>query len=115
VVAPERKEPEQRVILREPEPVTSAPGIPLRASLDGRPNSITSSAITSVDQGLALLKQRGAKVRMENLDDGSCRLRCSVPNRRQPNLLRTYEVQARDPISALRAVLDQVDRENQTQ
>src|SRR5262249_18294878 len=85
VVTPERKEPEQRVILREPEPVPGGPGHPLRASLDGRPNSVASSAITSYDQGVALLQQRGAKGQLKTLDDGSCRLRWSVPNRRKPN------------------------------
>ncbi len=44
-------------------------------------------------------------------DNGQVKYTCSIPNRQNPHIRRTYEALARDRSSALRAVLDQIDRE----
>jgi hypothetical protein len=36
---------------------------------------------------------------------------CSVPNRQNPNLRRTYEAHAREALAAIQAVLDQMDKD----
>lgn len=45
-------------------------------------------------------------------EPGEWKFGCAVPNRQNPHIRRVYEAQARDPIAAMRAVLDQMGREH---
>jgi hypothetical protein len=44
-------------------------------------------------------------------DNAGWKYSCSLPNRQNPKLRRTYEAKAGDPVAAIRAVLDQLDKE----
>ena len=44
-------------------------------------------------------------------DNGGWKYSCSVPNRQNPTIRRTYEATAGDPVAAVRAVLDQLSQE----
>lgn len=62
---------------------------------------------------LASLRQRGATFqRLETWgNEGEWKFSCSIPNRQNPHIRRTYEAKAADPLLAVRAVIDQVDKE----
>jgi hypothetical protein len=68
---------------------------------------------TTYEQAQALLAARGVKVqRLESTgENGEWKFICSVPNRQNPQISRTYEARATDPIAAVRAVLDQLDKD----
>lgn len=74
----------------------------------------TGGAITSVDQGLHALERYGVKgFRLEQQrETGQWRCTCSIPNKDKPTFKQTYDTTAADPLSALRAVVDQVERDN---
>jgi hypothetical protein len=90
-------------VVAPPAGPVAAPGIALTAG--GR-------AIT-YEQAQALLAARGVKVqRLESTgENGEWKFTCSVPNRQNPQISRTYEARATDPIAAVRAVLDQLDKD----
>jgi hypothetical protein len=44
-------------------------------------------------------------------EQGDWKFTCSVPNRQNPYISRTYEAEAHDPLSAVRGVLDQLDHD----
>jgi hypothetical protein len=44
-------------------------------------------------------------------DQGDWKFTCSIPNRQNPYISRTYEAEAHDPLSAVRGVLDQLDHD----
>jgi hypothetical protein len=44
-------------------------------------------------------------------DQGDWKFTCSVPNKQNPYISRTYEAEAHDPLSAVRGVLDQLDHD----
>jgi hypothetical protein len=46
-------------------------------------------------------------------DQGDWKFTCSVPNRQNAYISRTYEAEAHDPLSAVRGVLDQIDHDQQ--
>ena len=60
-----------------------------------------------------MLRQRGATFqRLETWgDDGEWKFSCAIPNRQNPAIRRTYEARAGDPMVAVRAVIDQIDKE----
>jgi hypothetical protein len=62
---------------------------------------------------LALIRSRGATwVRLETWgDEGEWKFSCSIPNPANMHLRRTYEARAGDPVSAVRAVIEQMDSE----
>lgn len=62
---------------------------------------------------LAVLRQRGATFqRLETWgDDGEWKFSCAIPNSQNPAIRRTYEARAGDPLVAVRAVIDQIDKE----
>src|SRR4051794_11051240 len=81
------------------QPITQTGGVP--------------AAISSVDQGLQALDQRGVKgFRLEQQrDSGLWRCTCSIPSPTNPNFKQIYDKSAADALSALRAVLDQIERD----
>jgi hypothetical protein len=44
-------------------------------------------------------------------DQGDWKFTCSIPNKQNPYISRTYEAEAHDPLSAVRGVLDQLDHD----
>jgi hypothetical protein len=66
----------------------------------------------SFEQARAQLDARGINwYRLETGDPGMFKFSCSVPNRQNRTLSRTYEGQASTEIAAIQAVLDQIDRD----
>jgi len=105
--------------LGKPEPirdtVTSAAPSPLTVSspapitLTGGPGT----QLQTVEQGLAWLEARGARgARLDYQHQAQeWKFVCSVPNKNNPKMWRTHETQARDPRSAVQAVIEQIERE----
>jgi hypothetical protein len=100
-------------VLRQPEvgvqPVaqqTPAPNSPATPPPRG-------SGIANYEQAQGQLAARGVIwQRLETSgDNGEWRFSCSLPNPNNPRLRRTYEGRARDFLSAIQAVLDQIDRD----
>jgi hypothetical protein len=71
------------------------------------------AAISTIDQALATLELHGVKgLRLEQeRDTGQWRCTCSIPDRQNPSQKHTYDTLNADALSALRAVLDQIDRD----
>jgi len=44
---------------------------------------------------------------------GEWKFTCYVPNRQNPKVHRAYDARAKDPLSAIQAVLDKIDQEQQ--
>jgi hypothetical protein len=109
------------VTLNRPEPATPE-SAPLRP--EPRPEvrgAAPSGALTfaggnrmmSYEQAEAVLTAKGVTwQRLETWGDaGEWKFSCSIPNRNNPNIRRTYEARSNDSLGALRAVLDQIDRD----
>jgi hypothetical protein len=74
---------------------------------------VTARGVSAEASLLSQVTARGAKFQMLQTwgDAGEWKFSCSIPNRQNPNIRRTYEARAGDPVSAIQAVLDQIDRE----
>jgi hypothetical protein len=72
-----------------------------------------SARIVSYEQAQAYLASRGVNwQRLETIgDQGEWRFSCSLPNPQNRNINRTYEGKARDYLSAIRIVIDQMSRD----
>ncbi len=80
------------------------------------PASGSSAATGSIDQMMHFLEGRGVKgFRLEmSRETGQWRCTCSIPERENPSYKHTYDTQetaATDPQSALRAVVEKIERE----
>jgi hypothetical protein len=97
---------------------------PPQVSVDSPPQGTTppplpppgvtgAAAIAGYDQAQAELKARGVLwQRLEVVGDtGAWKFTCSVPNPQTPRLRRTYEVTAKDYLSAIHAAIDQIDHD----
>jgi hypothetical protein len=93
---------------------------PITADLASRQD--TGPASTPTTQGTGLLSYEQAQTqlasrgvlwqRLEKVaETGDSKFSCAVPNRQNPRIHRTYEARARDDISAIRAVIAQIDKE----
>jgi hypothetical protein len=73
------------------------------------------TAITTLEQAQTELAARGVLWQRWDAsgDTGEWKFTCSVPNPKNPNLHRTHEARARDQLTAVRVVLEQIDRERQ--
>jgi hypothetical protein len=69
--------------------------------------------VATFEQAQAILTAHGVKwQRLETWGDrGEWKFSCSIPNPTNAYVSRTYEGRAADSLSAVRAVLDQIDRE----
>ena len=69
------------------------------------------TASMTYEQAKAILTARGVTwQRLETWGDaGEWKFSCAIPNPQNPNIRRTYEATARDDLSALRAVIDQMN------
>jgi hypothetical protein len=74
---------------------------------------MSAARITTLDQGWAYLRAHGAVFQdlTARAENGEVTCKCSIPNRQNPNLHRTYEASDRDALTALRAVIDQIEKE----
>jgi hypothetical protein len=71
-----------------------------------------SGRVSSFEQAQATLHAHGVKwQRLETWGEQEWKFSCSIPNRQNPYLSRTYEGRAADSLSAVRAVLEQIERE----
>lgn len=68
---------------------------------------------TSYERTQELLRSRGVTwQRLETYgEQGEWKFSCSVPNRLNRNISRTYEARASAPVAAIQAVLEQMDQE----
>jgi hypothetical protein len=98
--------------LSRPEPVTGLVPPPDRSAARAL-ESTTGSRLRSFEDAQALLRDRGITwQRLESAaDQGGWKFSCSIPNRQNPKVSRTYEAQARTELDAIQAVLDQIDKE----
>jgi hypothetical protein len=106
------------VALRQPEPTNggATPRAVLPVSASGpAPAPVTTAAgsVTTFEQAQVLLKAHGVVwQRLETWGEGGeWKFSCSVPNRQNPNLRQNYEARAGDQLAAVRAVLEQIERE----
>jgi hypothetical protein len=69
--------------------------------------------IATVEQALQYLKQKGVVWWRLDGDRGQCKFQCALPNPGSKNkgLNRIYEIKATDSLSAVRAVIDQIEKE----
>ena len=44
-------------------------------------------------------------------EPGEWKFNCSIPNRQNPSIRRFYESRAGDPLAAVRAVVEQIEKE----
>ncbi len=99
------------VTLRQPE----IPPTPARLDTNVTPTAAVAvgSQPATYEQLRSQLVTRGVTdMRLETWGTaGAWKFTCSLPNRQDPNKRRTYEAQAQDDLSAMRAVLEQMDRD----
>ena len=77
------------------------------------PGATAGSFNLSYEEAQARLTARGVNwQRLETWgDQGDWKFTCSIPNRQNPYISRTYEAEAHDPLSALHGVLDQLEHD----
>jgi hypothetical protein len=77
------------------------------------PGASDDSKITTYEQAQARLTARGVTwQRLETTGaQGEWQFSCSLPNRQNPSISHTYQAQGHDPLAAIKAVLEQIDRE----
>ncbi|MBV9124862.1 MAG: hypothetical protein JO112_16025 [Planctomycetes bacterium] len=99
------------LMLRQPQPMLEPAIHQVTAPAVAPPSA--GSTVTTYEQAQATLMARGVIwQRLETTGNpGEWKFSCSVPNRQNPSLSRTYEARARDYLSAIRAVLDQMDHD----
>src|ERR1700687_1581570 len=96
------------------QPVTGFTPVSRQPSTGGTPGAdVTRLANSNLtyEQAQASLTARGVTwQRLETWgDQGDWKFTCSIPNRQNAYISRTYEAEAHDPLSAVRGVLDQLD------
>ena len=75
--------------------------------------SPTGSSNLGYEEAQARLKSLGVQwQRLETWgEQGDWKFTCSIPNRQNPYISRTYEAEAHDPLSALHGVLEQIEHD----
>ena len=95
------------VVLRGPE-MASPPPAPAGSGI----TLVGGVRVASFEQAQAILRARGVARQRLELDGGRWRFSCWIPNRQNPDINHMYESPpAADPVSALQAVIDQIERE----
>jgi hypothetical protein len=96
-------------VLRLPEPVTDPLPRPQLATVSN-PGSLPASTFEEVQ---AQIKARGVLWQQSVwvAETGEWKFSCSIPTRQNPRIRRTYEAKAGDAVAAIRAVLEQLDKE----
>ena len=98
-------------VLRQPEPA-GEPAAQRSPAAVAAPNSSAANRFLDFDQAQAQLRARGVLwQRLETVNETSnWRFVCSVPSRQNPNKHRTYEATGRNYLSAVQAVVEEIDR-----
>jgi hypothetical protein len=97
--------------LQAPQPIGEPP--PKRDLLtvsNPGPGRDSSAGAGALEQALKELEARGALYQQLVGANGEWKFRCSIPNRQNPQIQRTYEFKDRDPVAAIRAVLNELDK-----
>jgi hypothetical protein len=97
-------------------PTQTVPSVPIPSPIEPASaqtsSLVISGGVLSYEQAQAQLAAHGVTwQRLETTGDNSWKFSCSVPNPQNKFISRTYEGQARDYLSAMRAVLDQIAKE----
>jgi hypothetical protein len=95
-------------------PDTPPDPTPPRSSGDIKPvGAVSAAPALDLRQMIASLEQRGMKgFRLDQQrDSGQWRCTCSIPSKNNPSVKQTYDHTAADPEAAVRAVLDQVEKD----
>ena len=73
----------------------------------------STAANLSYEEAQGRLAARGVTwQRLESWgDQGDWKFTCSIPNKQNPYISRTYEAEAHDPLSAVHGVLDQIEHD----
>ena len=71
------------------------------------------SKVETLQKGIDLLEGRGVTMhRLEKTEDGQYKFLCLLPDRQNPTTFHRYEARAAgDPVNAVRAVIEQIDRD----
>ncbi len=99
-------------VLRPPEPIVE-PAPRQEPNPGYKPVPPATSRLSTVEEAKAQLAARGATYqKLEPVaETGEWKFICFVPNRQNPKIHRTHEARARDPLAAMQAVLEQIDKE----
>jgi hypothetical protein len=107
------------VALQRPEPTAETPPVqrlqpqppPVQPAPACAPTA--ASRVATFEQAQTLLRSFGVTwQRLETGDDpGEWKFSCTIPSRQNPNIHQRYEARANDQIAALRAALEQIERE----
>lgn len=68
-------------------------------------------ASMTFEEAQKYLKQRGVVWQRLEVDQGQWKFHCSRPIPNSPNMNSTYETKASDPLSAIRAVIDKIEKD----
>ncbi|MFN4260739.1 MAG: hypothetical protein ACK4RK_15690 [Gemmataceae bacterium] len=92
-----------------PQPVPAQPP----AAVLARGVAPTAAQVATYEQAQAILTARGVRwQRLETWGDkGEWKFTCSIPNPQNQFISRTYEARASNDLTAIRAVLEQMERE----
>jgi hypothetical protein len=100
----------QTAILHPPGPPAPTDAHPVALAAGNAPPP-PAPRVQSLEQAQAAL--HGRNVVWQDLkswsDNGEWRFSCSVPNKQNPSLNRTYEARASSPLAAIQAALDKMD------
>jgi hypothetical protein len=93
----------QRTSAQSPTPTPPAPP---------EPGAAGKRQIASVEEGYKLLEQRHAMHQLQKVDGDQYTFQCLVPDRQNPATFHRYEATAPgDSLNAVRAVIEQIDRD----
>jgi len=89
------------------------PGVePAAPRRDPVPAVPAGARFTNYEQAQAILAQRGVTwQRLESDPNGEWKFSCSIPNRQNKFISRTYEARGKDYLAAVHAVLEQIDKD----
>jgi hypothetical protein len=111
-VGPWVSAPAGNAILRQPEPVYDTP--PRQDAMVQPVSAPVGSPRDTYEQLQAQLTARGVSwQQLESSGDHGWKFSCSVPKRQNPKVSRTYEATAATDLGAIRAALDQINKEQQ--
>ena len=102
----------QQPVMGAPPTTTFAP-VSRQGQMIGNPGTTAGPSNLSYEEAQGRLAARGvAWQRLESWgDQGDWKFTCSIPNRQNPYISRTYEAEAHDPLSALHGVLEQIEHD----
>jgi hypothetical protein len=97
------------------QPVMGAPPTATFAPVSRQGQTLASPGSSNLSYEEAQARLRALGVTWQRLetwgDQGDWKFTCSIPNRQNPYISRTYEAEAHDPLSALHGVLDQLEHD----